>query len=92
MKLERNIDSAPVRNPQLGPNAAAVIITIAAVGFTCGKNISTLLDATARAVIIARITISAVFIFLFSKYAKKMSATVTINREYKNGFELQMRF
>ena len=31
-------------------------------------------------------------LYTVKKYAKKMSATVTVNKEYKNGFELQMRF
>lgn len=30
-------------------------------------------------------------LYTVKKYAKKMSATVTVNKEYKNGFELQMR-
>ena len=31
-------------------------------------------------------------LYTVKKYAKKMSATVTVNKEYKNGFEIQMRF
>lgn len=31
-------------------------------------------------------------LYTVKKYAKKMNATVTVNKEYKNGFELQMRF
>lgn len=31
-------------------------------------------------------------LYTVKKYVKKMSATVTVNKEYKNGFELQMRF
>ena len=31
-------------------------------------------------------------LYTVKKYAKKMSATVTVNKEYKNGFEILMRF
>lgn len=31
-------------------------------------------------------------LYTVKKYAKKMNATVNVNKEYKNGFELQMRF
>lgn len=31
-------------------------------------------------------------LYTVKKYAKKMNATVTVNKEYKSGFELQMRF
>lgn len=31
-------------------------------------------------------------LYTVKKYAKKMNAIVTVNKEYKNGFELQMRF
>lgn len=31
-------------------------------------------------------------LYTVKKYAKKMNATVTVNKEYKNGFELHMRF
>lgn len=31
-------------------------------------------------------------LYTVEKYAKKINATVSVNREYKNGFELQMRF
>lgn len=31
-------------------------------------------------------------LYTVKKYAKKMNATVTVNKEYKDGFELQMRF
>lgn len=31
-------------------------------------------------------------LYTVKKYAKKMNATVTVNKEYRDGFELQMRF
>ena len=31
-------------------------------------------------------------LYTVKKYAEKMDATVTVNKEYKDGFELQMRF
>lgn len=31
-------------------------------------------------------------LYTIQKYANKMNATVTINSNYKNGFELLMRF